>query len=105
MSKALQDYIDAKADAYRDIEYNYSIDYMEKLLSSEDEEDQERYYAIFTRVIEPEQFNDLDTDDPEVSKYIDQLCTGEITQENFCKQLLIGGSALLVARYLDKNGY
>lgn len=105
MSKALQDYIDAKADAYRDIEYNYSIDYMERLLSSEDEEDQERYYAIFTRVVEPEQFNDLDTNDPEVSKYIDQLGTGKITQENFCNQQQIGGSALLVARYLDENGY
>lgn len=78
---------------------------MERLLSSEDEEDQEKYYALFTRVVEPEQFKDLDTDDPEVSEYIDKLGTGEITQENFCNQHLIGGSALLVARYLDKNSY
>lgn len=100
----LNKYIDHKVTAYRDIEYNVSEYTFKSYL---DNDDPEAIIRLASKVIEPEIDNpDIEEllDDPDVSQWIDQQ--NSIGNEvGFCKQHGISGSGLLLAVYLDENGY
>lgn len=103
MCTKLQLYVDAKITEYRRIQDEVGFDQLKSMI---DEERWDEFYQLAERVVEPELHNNLDTNDPEVSKFIDRLGTGELSELSFIKSHgPVGNVAELLAQTLDEVGY